>query len=127
MKDEKDIKCQQQTTTISQTNKKEIYAQAIRQFLRFGPEITKDRITPEADRIMDEFLKKIHSCSRWIKIFSNLFTKANTIAGLMIAIGKEATKEEIEKAYPKLQKNIWLPCYSATLSSYQAMISVYLI
>jgi hypothetical protein len=102
---------------------KEVYAEAIRDFLRFGPEITKDRISPEAAKILDEFLKEVHNCSRLVKVFTNLFTKAYSVGGLVIAMGKEAAIYELKKGY---SKSVWLPCYTGALSGYQERISPHL-
>jgi hypothetical protein len=54
-------------TTINYNNltddQKGIYAQFIRDYLKFG-DTTADRVSPEAAKIVDDFIKKLHQCTK---------------------------------------------------------------
>jgi hypothetical protein len=104
-------------------DQKDVYAQFIRDYLRFGPDITPDRVTPEAAQIVDKFIKALHDCTRRIKVFTNLFKSASTLGDFVKAVGKEAAKKELKDNY---SKSISLTCYTAGLSNYQQQITPYL-
>ena len=97
---------------------KEVYAFVINKYLGFG-NVTIEQITPKIAQIVDDFLKAMSDCTKRLKIFTNIFSKASTIFGLVIAIGKEAAKEELNNA---LSKTISLPCYTAGFRNYQDKI-----
>lgn len=40
-------------------------------------------------------------CIRRLRIFTNIFLKASSVAGLITTIGKEAGKEELKQAFNK--------------------------
>lgn len=103
---------------------KEVYAKFIRDYLRFGTEITADRVLPEAAKIVDEFIKILHDCTKRIKIFTNIFKSVSTLGGFVLAVGKEAAKKEL---YDNLSKSVSIPCYNASLNNFQARIFPYLI
>ena len=46
-------------------------------------------------------------CTRRLRIFTNIFLKASSVAGLITTIGKEAGKEEFKQAFNKTN-NLYL-------------------
>lgn len=101
---------------------KEIYVNIIQKYLQLNT-VTIENITPDIEKEVDMFLQELHDCTKRIKIFTNIFSKANTIIGLIVAIGKEKSKEELEKAFKKLQ-NAFIPCYSVLKNKYAQSIAL---
>lgn len=61
--------------------------------------------------------------ARRLRIFTNIFLKASSVAGLIATIGKEAGKEEFKQAFNKTNNNtLSLPCYSLEKSNYSQQI-----
>lgn len=46
-------------------------------------------------------------CTRRLRIFTNIFLKASSVAGLITTIGKEAGKEEFKQTFNKTN-NLYL-------------------
>ena len=58
-------------------------------------------------------------CIRRLRIFTNIFLKAISVAGLITTIGKEAGKEELKQAF---NNTLYLPCYSLGKSNYSQQV-----
>lgn len=93
---------------------KEVYAYIIENYLKLNP-IDKDKITPEVAKIVDDFMQDLYNCTKRLKIFTNIFKKANTILGLIQAVGVEIAKNELTEAF---QKSVALPCYTTRFRAY---------
>jgi len=64
----------------------------IENFLELRP-TNIEQISVNVAKKVDEFLREMNYCTRRLRIFTNIFLKASSVAGLITTIGKEAGKE----------------------------------